>query len=153
MTPNELRVVAPYKLAFTIAKYKMPFSSSEVFTAFARAGDPENVVFKDMARSRNTIAIKTVEYYQKLLRPELTEIIGDSPYWSLKADNSTDCSVYEQCGVYARFINMQDSSITTRFLSLQRIYGHLNAENIFQGIMQVIGSAGLNLPLPVMVEV
>ena len=147
MTPNQLRVVAPYKLAFTIAKYKMPFSSSEAFTAFARAADPENVVFKDMARSRNTIATKTVELYQKLLRPELTEIIGDSPYWSLMADDSTDCSIYEQCGVYARFINMQDSSITTRFLSLERIHGHPNAENIFQGIMQVIGSAGLNLPL------
>ena len=42
---------------------------------------------------------------------------------------------------------MQERSITTRFLSLQQIQGHPNAENIFQGIMQIIGPAGLNLPL------
>ena len=60
-TPSQLRVIAPYKLAFTIANHKMPFSSCEAFTAFARAADPESVVFKDMAGSRNTIATKTVE--------------------------------------------------------------------------------------------
>ena len=54
------------------------------------------------------------------------------------ADESTDSSIYEQCGVYVRFIDMQESSITTRFLSLRCIQGHPNAENIFQGIKQVI---------------
>ena len=146
-TPSQMRVIAPYKLAFTIAKHKMPFSSCEAFTAFARAADPESIVFKDMAGSRNTIATKSVELYEKVLRPELTEKVNDSPYWSIMADDSTDSSVCEQCGVYARFVDMQERSITTRFLSLQQIQGHPNAENIFQGIMQIIGPAGLNLPL------
>ena len=107
-TPSKLRVIAPYKLAFTIAKHKMPFSSCEAFTAFAMAAGPESVVFKDMARSRNTIATKTVELYEKVLRPELTKKVNDSPYWSIMADDSTDSSVCEQCGVYARFIDMQE---------------------------------------------
>ena len=50
----------------------MPFSSCEAFTAFARAADPESMVFKDMAGSHNTIA-KTVELYQKVLIPEVRE--------------------------------------------------------------------------------
>ena len=83
----------------------------------------------------------------KVLRPKLTEKVNDSPYWSIMADDSTYSSVCEQCGVYARFVDMQERSITTRFLSLQQIQGHPNAENIFQGIMQIIGPAGLNLPL------
>ena len=145
ITPNQLRLIAPYKLAFTIAKHKMPFSSCEAFIAFARAADPESVVFKDMAGSRNTIAVKTVEW--KVLRPELTECVNDSPYWSIIADDSTDSSDYEQCGVYARFIDLQKRSITNRFLSLQCIQGHPTAENIFRGIMQIIGPAELNLPL------
>ena len=97
-TPSQLRVIAPYKLAFTIANHKMLFSSCEAFTAFARAADPESVVFKDMAGSRNTIATKTVELYENV-RPELAEKVNDSPYWSIMADDSTVC---EQCGVYAR---------------------------------------------------
>ena len=86
----------------------MPFSSCEAFTEFPRAADPESLVFKDMAGSRNTIATKTVELYEKVLRPELTDEISDSPYRSIMADDSTDTSVSEQCGVYARFIDMQE---------------------------------------------
>ena len=48
----------------------MPFSSCETFTAFTRAADPESIVFKDMAGSRNTIATKSVELYEKVLRPD-----------------------------------------------------------------------------------
>ena len=114
-TQSQLHVVAPYKLAFTLAKHKMPFSSCEAFTEFARAADPESLVFKDMAGSRNTIATKTVELYEKVLRLELTDEISDFPYWSIMADDSTDTSVSEQCGIYARFIDMQERAITTRF--------------------------------------
>ena len=134
-TPSQLHVIAPYKLAFTIAKHKMPFSSCEAFTAFARAADPESIVFKDMAGSRNTIATKSVELYEKVLRPELTEKVNDSPYWSIMADDSTDSSVCEQCGVYARFVDMQERS---RFLSLQQIQGHPNAEIFFRGSCRLL---------------
>lgn len=102
-TPNELTQLAPYKLAFTLAKYKMPFKACAAFTNFAKAADPESAVFKNMAASRNTIAAKTVELYKKVI---LKVKIAQSPYWSLMADDSTDSAVTEQCGMYARFIDM-----------------------------------------------
>ena len=99
-----------------------------------------------MASSRNTIASRTLELHEKVVLPELTNKIAESPFWSVMADDSTDSAVKEQCGVYARFIHIKET-ICTKFLSLQRIVGHPDAENIYQGIMQVIGDAGFKLPL------
>ena len=147
LSPSELRKLASYKLAFTIARHKMPFSACEAFTSFARAADPESTVFKNMASSRNTIASRTVELHEKVLVPEITKKIMESPFWSIMADDSTDSAVQEQCGVYARFIDIEKEIVCTKFLSLERIVGHPDAENIYQGIMRVIGETGLNLPL------
>ena len=146
-TPNEMRKMALYKLALTLAKHKMPFSACEAFITFAKAADPYSIVFKNMAGSRNTIATKTVELYENILRPELTEKITNSPYWSLMADDSTDSAVQEQCGVYARFIDLEHQTISTRFLSFWRLVGHPDAENIYQGILHVIDESWLKLPL------
>ena len=55
--------------------------------------------------------------------------------------------VKEQFGVYATYIDIEKEINCTKFLSLQQIVGHPDAENIYQGIMQVIGESGLNLPL------
>ena len=62
ITPNEMRKMALYKLALTLAKHKMPFSACEAFITFAKAADPDSIVFKNMAGSRNTIATKTGKY-------------------------------------------------------------------------------------------
>ena len=99
VSPSQLQRLAPYKLAFTLASHKMPFSACEAFTTFAHAADPDSVVFKNIAGSRNTIATKTLEIFEKVLKPELTQKITDSPFWSLMADDSTDSAVQEQCGV------------------------------------------------------
>lgn len=45
---------------------------------------------------------------------------------------------------HARFIDTESQAVSTRFLSFQQLVDHPNAENIYQGIMQVIG---LSLPL------
>ena len=152
-----MRKMALYKLALALAKHKMPFSACEAFITFAKVADPDSIVFKNMAGSRNTIATKTVELYENILRPELTEKITNSPYWSLMADDSTDSAVQEQCGVYARFIDLEHQIISTRFLSFWRLVGHPDAENIYQGILHVIDESvidesvidesGLKLPL------
>lgn len=100
-----------------------------------------------MASSRNTIASRTVELHEKVLTLELTKKIRKSPFWSVMADNSTDSAVKEQCGVYARFIDIEKEIICTKFSSLQQSVGHPDADYIYQGIMKVIGESGLNLPL------
>ena len=138
-TPNQLRMLAPYKLAFTLAKHKMPFKSYEAVPEFVKIADPQSQVFRTMASSRNTIANKTVELYDRVICTEVKTKVAASPFWSLTADESTDSAVQEQCGVYARYIDIDQEVVTTQFLSLYRLIGHPNADNIYNGIMEVIG--------------
>ena len=52
VTPDQSVAVAPYKLAFTIAKYKMPFNKFDSMVEFAQCADPQSRVFSRMASSR-----------------------------------------------------------------------------------------------------
>ena len=144
ITPNEMRKMALYKLALTLAKHKMPFSACEAFITFNKAADPDSIVFKNLLLGAETQLLPKQE---NILRPELTEKITNSPYWSLMADDSTDSAVQEQCGVYARFIDLEHQTISTRFLSFWWLVGHPDTENVYQGILHVIDESGLKLPL------
>ena len=55
--------------------------------------------------------------------------------------------------MHARFIlDIEKETICNKFLPLQQIVDDPDAENIYQGIMQVIGESGLNLPLEKLVR-
>ena len=41
---SSLKVTASYKLAFTLAKYKLPLSSCDAMLEFAKAADPNSAV-------------------------------------------------------------------------------------------------------------
>ena len=146
-SPNELKRLAPYKLAFVLAKYKLPFTACEAFVSFGQTADPESLVFKHMASSRNTIASKTVELHQKVLQPELMHAISSSPYWSLMVDDSTDNAVKEQCGIYARFIDINQQAVVSSFVAFHQVVGHPTADYIYQSILKVIGKEGMDLPM------
>lgn len=45
LQPTQLVKLAPYKLAFVLAKHKLPFSTCEAFSEFARSADPSSSVF------------------------------------------------------------------------------------------------------------
>ena len=74
----------------------MPFSSCDAFLEFARIADPNSFVFKNMARSRDTVTKRLQEIHQKLLRPKVVEEVKYSPFWSIIADESTDSATKEQ---------------------------------------------------------
>ena len=69
--PQDLIKTAPYKLAYTITKHKMPFSSCDAFIEYAKAADPDSVVFQKMASSRQTITRKSVDIQQKMIRADV----------------------------------------------------------------------------------
>lgn len=54
-------------------------------------------------------------------------------------DDSTDNAVKEQCGVYARFIDIEQEAICSSFLAFHQVVGHPTSENIYQCILKVIG--------------
>lgn len=76
LEPSVLAKVAPYKLAFTIAKHKMPFSSCGAFVEFAKAADPNSSVLKNMAGSRETITRRTQEIHQVVLKPNIIQAVN-----------------------------------------------------------------------------
>ena len=78
LIPDQAVAVAPYKLAFTLGKYKMPFNKCDAMVEFAQSADSQSKVFSQMASSRNTITTKTVELHEKVLKPELRQLVEQS---------------------------------------------------------------------------
>ncbi len=146
--PSSLKVAASYKLAFTVAKYKMPLSYCDAMVEFAVAEDPNSDVFRSVTGSRGTVTRRTMDLHQKVLVPEVLKGVNDSHFWSLMVDDSTDTGTHEQMILYVRFIDSRLQSIVTRFLGVKRIEGHPNAENLCRSIMSVIGSEGSGYALP-----
>ena len=146
--PNVLLKTAPFKLAFTIAKHKMPFNSCGAFLEFARAADPYSSVLKNMAGSRETITKRTQEIYQVVLRPGTIHAVNTSPFWSLLADESTDSATKEQLGVYVRYFDLVGEKIAENFLEMKNVIGHPTANNIFTCLMEVLDPEDTNQKLP-----
>ena len=63
--PHDLIKTSPCKLAYTIAKHKMPFSSCDAFIEFAKAANQDSVVFQKMASSRQTITRRSVDIHRR----------------------------------------------------------------------------------------
>lgn len=148
LKPNELVKLAPYKLAFVLAKHKLPFSACEAFSEFARSADPTSSVFSQMACSRGTITKRTQEIHKVILKPLVVQNVNNSPYWSLICDESCDGATQEQLGLYVRYINLEKQKIEEEFFEMKRITGHPNADNLFAATMEAIDSEDTALKLP-----
>ena len=147
LKPNELVKLAPYKLAFILGKHKLPFSTCEAFTEFARSADPSSCVFSQMACSRGTIT-KNQELNQVVLKPLVVQNVNNSPYWSLIVDDSCDSATQEQLGLYVRYLNLEKQKIEEEFFEMKRITGHPNADNLFIATMESIDNDDMALKLP-----
>ena len=148
LKPNELVKLAPYKLAFVLAKHKLPFSTCEAFSEFARSADPSSSVFSQMACSRGTITKKKQEIHKVVIRPFVVQNVNNSLYWSLICDEPCDAATQEQLGLYVRYINLEKHKIDEEFFEMKRITGHPNAENLFAATMEAIDSEATALKLP-----
>ena len=132
--PQSLIQTAPYKLAYTIAKHKMPFSACDAFLEFAKAADPDNAVFQKMSASRQTITRKAVEVHQKIIQADVVDGVKKSLYWSYIIDESMDKKLKEQLGIYVRYINLQEEKVAVHFLAYEDIKGRPNSTNLFNSI-------------------
>ena len=148
LKPDELLKAAPYKLAFVLAKHKMPFSSCDAFLEFARAADPNSSVLRRMAGSRDRVTRRIKEIHQAVLRPNIVKAVNNSPFWSIMADESTDSATMEQLVVYVRYINIQNGELCEDFLEMKRVIGHPDANNIFKCMMEVVDPEISNVKMP-----
>ena len=149
LEPDELVKLAPYKLAFVIAKCKMPFSSCHAFVKFARAAAPNSVVFSRMPGGRDTITRRTQEIHKAILKLSVVNCVRNSPFWSVVADESTYSATKEQLGVYIRYFDLDQVKLVEEFLEMKQVIGHPDANNIFMSLMEVLDPdvSGEKLPL------
>ena len=123
-----------------VTKHKMPFSKCEAIVEFARSADPESQVFARMSNSRKTITDRAQELYEKVLQPELKQLVEQSPFWSLMVDESTDSSTKEQMAMYVRFADLSQECISTKFIFLKEVRGHPDAPTLCSAIIHIIES-------------
>lgn len=72
----------------------------------------------------------------------MVDAVKKAPYWVLMADESTcaDNATHEQLGIYVRFVDVEKQRICENFLEMKRIIGHPTADNLFNALMNVMGS-------------
>lgn len=143
--PRQNIALAPYKLAFVIGKHNKPLSDCDHFLEFAQSADPESEVFKCMSCSRANVTRTMIEIHD-YLQQEIKEDINQALFWSYMLDEATDKSVLEEVIIYARFIDITEGKIMTRFLAVKGITGHPDASNIFSAVKHVLAENGINLP-------
>ena len=132
------QLLATYKLAYIICKYKHPFSAAEDFMEFARLADPDSQVFRGASASRRTITRRIEETADYILRSELVSSLEKSPFFCLLLDDSLDKSTHEQCILMVRYVDFSTFEIVTRFLGIVRIVGTPNAATIFEAIQALV---------------
>ena len=134
---NKLVQLAPFKLAFVINKFKMPFSSCSAFLEFAASADPKSIVFRRMSPSKDTVTRCTEDIYSKVLHPDAIKSVKSTLYWGIVADEITNSATQEQLALYVYFVNLQKQTIIEQLLQMKRIVGHLTADTI-SSMMEVL---------------
>ena len=54
-----------------------------------------------------------------------------SPAWGIQMDESSDKGGYPQAIIYARFVDSESGVIDTKFLTILRVEGSPNADNLY----------------------
>lgn len=137
------QLLATYKLAWIICQKKHPFSAAEDFMEFARLADPSSPVFSTAPDSRRTITRRIEDIADYVLNAELLPSICLSPYFCLMIDDSLDKATHEQCILMVRFIDIANTEVVSKFLSIVRINGTSNAKTIFEALNQHTVKLGL----------
>ena len=74
---------------------------------------------------------RCVSEMASFIQTETKSIIKISPSWAIQMDESTDKAAYVQAIVYVCFANLESCCISTKFLSILRVQGNLNADSLY----------------------
>lgn len=142
LVPRKLPLIATYKLAFTLAKQQKPLSLGESLVEWAASSDPESKIFRCMPKSRQTLTrrVSEIGYF---IQTEVYKGVRESPCWGIQIDESTDKAEHAQMIVYVRFANMPSCCISTKYLTILRVEGNPNAENLFKTLNEFVQTENL----------
>ena len=141
--PQKLIEEVPYKLAYILAQYKLPFSVCGAFMDFAKVADPGSEVFHKATGSRRTVVRRMEDIYEKVIKPEVQGAANDALCWSYAIDESMDKGSVEQLGIFIRFINIPKEQVAVKFLAYEPVKGSPNAQNLFECFDRAVTAAKL----------
>ena len=140
--PSRLPNLASYKLGLTLVQHNKALSFGETVVEWAQSCDPDSKVFKEIPKRRQTLTCRVMELANFIRMENKTSIVS-SPAWAVQMDESTDKGGDAQLIVYARFIDKRTGTIETKFLTILRILGSPNADNIYGVFNSYIEAEGL----------
>ena len=132
LPPPSVRLpnLASYKLGLTLVQHNKALCFGETVVEWAQSCDPDSKVFKEIPKSRQTLARRVTELANFIRMENKTGILSSSA-WVVQLDESTDKGGDAQLIIYAHFIDKQTGTIETKFLAILRISGSPNAGNIW----------------------
>ena len=130
LQPATLLNEATYKLGMTLVKHHKPISFAEPMVNWAASCDPDSRIFKNMAKSRQTISRRITDI-SKFIESETLSSLQGAPAWSLLMDESTDSADHAQAVLYVRYPDAAKKCVVTKFLTILRVEGSPTAENLY----------------------
>jgi hypothetical protein len=85
---DELRLVT-LKACSVIGKHRKPFSDGEFIKSLVLAVEPENILFRDIPLSNDTVQ-RRVQELCIFIRNEIVQCVSNSSFFSLCLDESND---------------------------------------------------------------
>ena len=131
--------LASYKLGFTLVKHHKPLAFGEAVVEWATSSDPESKVFPTMPKSRQTLTRRVSEMADFIQTENLSKI-QSSPCWGIQMDESTDKGDFAQAILYSRYADMESCCIRTNFLTILRVEGSPNADNLYETLNAYVES-------------
>ena len=140
--PSKLPQIATYKLGFTPAKHQKSLNLGVAVVDWAASSDPDSKIFKTMPKSWQTLT-RRVSEIAHFIQMEIRDNIRMSPCWGIQMDESTDKADHAQAIIYIRFANMESCCISTNFLTILRVEGSPNANNLYETLNDFVEAKSL----------
>ena len=140
-TSNEKSLKASYLVSSRVAKNAQPHSIAEKIILPAAKDLVENRIGKAQARQVDEIPIshKVMADHSKL---QLVRRVGESPFFAIQLDKSTDVTNFPQLLVYVRYV--YDFEVIEDFLFCKPLEGQTTSVEIFKVLNDFIEQDGIS---------
>jgi hypothetical protein len=133
---DELRL-ATLKACFVIGKHRKPFSDGEFIKSRVLAVEPENILFRDMPLSNDTVQRRNQELCIFICN-EIAQCVNKGPFFSLCLDESNNITKTAQIIVCVRYFDVDENLFRERLLCLTYLTERPNAKNIYTAVKRCL---------------
>ena len=135
-------IAAEVRFSYFVGEHHLPISIADHCTKLFPLMFPDSAIARSFkcGRTKTTSVIKVIA--QDVLSG-ITKTIGNSKFFSILIDETTDITVYQQMGIMIRYFDNVLGEVRTSFLKLEPVR-EANAECLFEAINKNFGDSPLN---------